>query len=137
MVPTPPEQGGLSAELEGQLAVQRVRTSEACFSLYHDDEHKERDWDIEVCEPIVEDARAAGRMQVYSLPAVEKMACTVHSGPFVTIGEAYDAILKWVDSNGYRVVGPCREVYLQPPRKAGDQNDPATVTEIQFPVEKG
>ncbi len=136
VVPAPPEQGGLWNELEGYLAMQRVRPKEACFSLYHDEEHKEGDWDIEVCEPITEDVPASKRVQVYTLPAVERMACTVHNGPFVTIGEAYDAILKWVDGNGYRVTGPCREIYLQPPRKLGDQNDPATVTEIQFPVEK-
>jgi len=136
IVPTPPEQSGLWNELEGYLAMRRVRPSGPCLSLYHDEEHKEQEWDIEVCEPVSEDIPASKRAQVYSLPAVEHMACTVHSGPFVTIGEAYDAILKWVDGNGYRVTGPGREVYLQSPRRPGDQNDPATVTEIQFPVEK-
>ncbi len=52
VVPTPPEQGGLWGELEGYLAMQRVRPTGACFTLYHDDEFKERDWDLEVCEPI-------------------------------------------------------------------------------------
>jgi effector-binding domain-containing protein len=135
VVPTPPEQGGLWRELEGYLAMQRVRPAGPCFSLYHDDEHKERDWDIEVCEPLGENAPASERVKVYELPPVESMACVVHEGPFVTIQEAYDAIMRWIDENGYRIAGPAREVYLRE-AKQGSQTDPETVTEIQFPVEK-
>ncbi len=64
------------------------------------------------------------------------MASVVHHGPFTTIGEAYTAIIKWIEVNGYRCVGPVREMYLQTPTQLGSQTDPATVTEIQFPVEK-
>jgi DNA-binding transcriptional MerR regulator len=135
VVPTPPEQGGLWQELEGYLAMQRVRPTGACFTLYHDDEFKERDWDLEVCEPIDAELGASSRVKVRTLPAVDALACTIHHGPFVTIGEAYNAIGKWITDNGYRITGPCREVYLRP-SKNGSQADPETVTEIQFPVEK-
>jgi len=135
VVPTPPEQGHLWGELEGYLAARNVRPVGACFTLYHDDEYKERDWDLEVCEPIDASLAPAGQIQVRHLPAVETMACAVHHGPFSTIGEAYNGIGKWIDANGYRVIGPCREVYLRPSRN-GSQVDPQTVTEIQFPVEK-
>jgi effector-binding domain-containing protein len=68
------------------------------------------------------------------------MACTIHHGPFVTINEAYAAIGKWIDANGYRICGPAREVYLREARRSEavgvSQTDPDTVTEIQFPVEK-
>lgn len=134
MVPTPPEQGGLWGELEGYLAMHRVRPTGACFTLYHDDEFKERDWDLEVCEPIDAEVTESRRVKVHTLPA-STMACTVHNGPFTTIGEAYNAIGKWITDNGYRITGPCREVYLRP-SKNGSQTDPETVTEIQFPVEK-
>jgi DNA-binding transcriptional MerR regulator len=136
VVPTPPEQGGLWDELETYLAANRIRPVGACFTLYHDEDHPERNWDVEVCEPIQGTLPSASRVHVYTLPAVESMACSIHAGSFATIGEAYNAILKWIDANGYAVTGPCREVYLKPPRHAGDQNDPETVTEIQFPVQK-
>jgi effector-binding domain-containing protein len=134
VVPTPPEQGGLWGELEGYLAMNRVRPTGACFTLYHDDEFKERDWDLEVCEPIDVDVSGSQRVKVRTLPA-STMACTIHNGPFTTISEAYNAIGKWITDNGYRITGPCREVYLRP-SKNGSQTDPETVTEIQFPVEK-
>lgn len=62
------------------------------------------------------------------------IACALHNGHFTTIGGAYNAIGKWITDNGYRITGPCREVYLKPARN-GSQTDPET--EIQFPVEKG
>ena len=135
VVPTPPEQGPLWQELEGYLAMQHVRPTSACLTLYHDDEFKERDWDVEVCEPIDADLDESTSVKVRTLPALGTLASTIHNGPFVTIGEAYNAIGKWITDNGYRIVGPCRELYLQTPSD-NSQNDPSTVTEIQFPVEK-
>jgi len=134
VVPTPPDQGGLWGELEGYLAIQRVRPNGPCFTLYFDEEYKERDWDLAVCEPITAELKESHRVKVQTLPAAT-LACTLHNGPFVTINEAYAAIGKWIDTNGYRITGPCREVYLNP-SKNGSQTDPDTVTEIQFPVEK-
>jgi len=135
VVPTPPEQGGLWQELGDYLAEKHVRPSGVCFTLYHDDEYKEHDWDLEVCEPIDADPGESTRVKVRTLPAVNSLACAIHNGPFVTIGEAYNAIGKWITDNGYRIVGPCREVYLHEAENIS-QTDPNTVTEIQFPVEK-
>lgn len=136
VVPTPPDQGGLWAELGDYLATHRAQPVGPCLTLYYDEEYKERDWDIEVCQPIQGEAPEAGRVSVRRLPGVDSAACAVHHGPFVTIGEAYDALMKWISANGYQVVGPVREVYLHE-AQAGAQDDPDTVTEIQFPVEKG
>jgi DNA-binding transcriptional MerR regulator len=139
IVPAPSQQGPLWGELEGYLASQRVRPVAPCFALYHDDEFKEKDWDIEACEPVEAVVAEAGRVKVRTLPAVATMACTVHTGPFVTIGQAYEAIGKWITANGYRIVGPSREVYLHVAEQGQgtvSQTDPQTVTEIQFPVEK-
>ena len=134
-VPTPPEQGPLWQELDGYLAMQRIHPSGACFTLYYDDEFKERDWEVEVCEPIDVDLGESQRIKVRVLPPIDSLACTIHHGPFVTINEAYNAIGQWITDNGYRITGPCREIYLEPPEN-NSQTDPDTVTEIQFPVEK-
>ena len=134
VVPTPPEQGGLWGELGGYLTMHHVQPIGVCFTLYHDEDFKERDWDLEVCEPIDGDLTESKRIKVRNLPAAT-VACTIHNGPFATLNEAYSAIGTWLDANGFRIVGPCRELYLNP-SKNGSQTDPNTVTEIQFPVEK-
>jgi effector-binding domain-containing protein len=74
-------------------------------------------------------------VKVQTLPAVDTMAYTVHNGPFATIDEAYKAVVKWINDNGYRIVGPSRELNLKP-AKGGSQHDSKTVTEIQYPVDK-
>jgi len=136
VVPTPPDQRSLWDELLGYLHQKNARMIGPPMALYHDPEFKERDWDIEVVMPIGDGLESGQSVQVYDLPGAEKMACVVHTGSFATIGEAYDAIAKWMDQNGYNIVGPGRELNLRLPDKLGDQNDPNTVNEIQFPVEK-
>ena len=136
VVPTPPDQRSLWDQLLDYLNQKGARMIGPPMALYHDPEYKERDWDIEVVMPIVDDLVSENGVRVYNLPASEKTACVVHTGPFATIGEAYDALAKWIDQNGFHIVGPGRELNLRLPEKLGDQNDPNTVNEIQYPVEK-
>lgn len=75
-----------------------------------------------------------GRMRVHELPAAT-VASTIHHGSYNTIAEAHEAIITWVDANGYRIAGPDREIYLynaHPIRR----DDPSYITELQYPVEK-
>ena len=132
IIPSYPEQGGLWNTLEGYLATHKVQPSGACFTLYHADEPE---IDAEVCEPVAAVIQADAPIQSYLLPGVEAAASTVHHGPFVTIGEAYAALIKWIEENGYQICGPCREIYLRPSHN-GSQTDPSTLTEVQFPVRK-
>ena len=132
VIPSYPEQGHLWNELTGYLQLHPGVADSVCLTVYHSDEPE---IDAEVCAPLHSPTPPRERVQVHELPAVERMACAVHHGPFVTIGEAYKAIITWIETNGYRINGPCREVYLRCAEK-GSQTDPNTVTEIQFPVEK-
>jgi DNA-binding transcriptional MerR regulator len=102
-------------------------------ALWHDAEYQERDLHVGAAVPIQEPIPANERVQVHELPGTDTMACVVHHGPFATLGEAYSAVTGWIESNGYRVAGPNRELYLQYERN-GDQAQ--YVTEIQFPVTK-
>ncbi len=136
VVPTPPDQRSLWDQLLDYLNQKGARMIGPPMALYHDPEYKERDWDIEVVMPLSEAIDSGQGVNVYSLPGAEKMACVVHTGPFATLGEAYDALAKWIDQNGYHIVGPGRELNLKLPEKLGDQNDPNTVNEVQYPVEK-
>jgi effector-binding domain-containing protein len=134
IIPTYPEQGHLWEKLESYLGQQKVTPVGACFTIYYADEPE---IDAEVCEPLEYDIPASASILVHQLPAIETMASMIHHGPFITLNQAYTALLKWIEVNGYRITGPAREIYLEPPATAGSQTDPSTVTEIQFPVEKG
>lgn len=133
IIPSYPEQGGLWHALESDLGQRGIQPAGACFTIYH---AEEPEIDAEVCEPLSAPAAPHGPVQVYELPGLPLAASVIHHGPFAGLPQAYEALLKWIEANGYQVTGACREFYLQPPAKGGDQHDPQTVTEIQFPVAK-
>lgn len=70
-------------------------------------------------------------VSVYRLPEVETAACVLHQGELASIGEAYQFLLSWIQSNGYRIHGPVREQYLC---HKSDGLLEQCVIEIQFPV---
>ena len=76
----------------------------------------------------------SGRMRVHELPAAT-MAAAVHHGSYNTIGQAHEAILTWIDANGYQIIGPDRELNLYHTMPIRLDN-PSYITEIQYPVEK-
>jgi effector-binding domain-containing protein len=134
IIPAYPEQGQLWEELEGVLGEKKIKPIAPCFTLYHADEPE---IDAEVCEPIAKNGTVLEhpRVKSRSLQGAE-MATLIHHGPFATLSNAYEALLKWIEGNGYRINGPYREIYLQSPSESGNQQDHDVITEIQFPVEK-
>lgn len=102
--------------------------------LWYDTEHKDHDVDGAAAFMLRRRIPERGRVQVHELPAAT-MATTVHHGPFNRIAEAHEAILAWIDANGYRIVGPDRELYLYHTMPI-QLDDPSYVTEIQYPVGK-
>jgi DNA-binding transcriptional MerR regulator/predicted transcriptional regulator YdeE len=100
--------------------------------LWYDTEYKERDVDGAAAFVLRCRVPERGRMRVYELPAAT-MAATVHHGAYNTINAAHEAVLEWVEANGYRIVGPDREINLHNTMPIR-QDDPSYVTEIQYPV---
>ncbi len=72
-------------------------------------------------------------LKVRQLPEVATMATVVRLGGFEQNCQSYGAIGLWVETNGYRISGPGREVLIQPPRT---EHLADMITEIQFPVER-
>jgi len=134
LIPNYPTQGHLWDELMGHIHRHGVKWGAApCFTLYHDECYKEKDVDAEAAEPITGPCPETDRVKVREV-AGGLMACAVHKGPYDGLYGAYEAILRWAEANGYRSVGPDRDVYLVGP---ADTKDPAEyVTEVQEPVAK-
>jgi DNA-binding transcriptional MerR regulator len=102
--------------------------------LWYDTEFKENNVDGAAAFMLRCRIPDKGRMRVQELPTT-LMAATIHHGSYNTIGNAHEAILRWIEANNYRIVGPDREIYLynaMPIRR----DDPTYVTELQYPVEK-
>lgn len=71
------------------------------------------------------------QVSIRELAGSPAMACLVHAGDYQGLWDAYAAMLLWIATNGYQIIGPCRVFYLHMVR---EQNHP--VSEIQIPVEK-
>jgi DNA-binding transcriptional MerR regulator len=76
-------------------------------------------------------ARSEGRLTRCELPAVPRMASTLHHGHPALVLSAYRALGTWIENNGYTIVGPRRKIRLR-----REENLDDALTEIQFPVEK-
>lgn len=102
--------------------------------LWYDTEFKQHDVDGAAAFFLRCRVPDSGRMHVEELPSVT-VAATIHHGTYESMGDAHAAVLTWIESNGYRIAGPDREIYLynKPPIR---RDDPSYVTEIQYPVEK-
>lgn len=134
VIPTYGQVGQLFGELFAHLGQRGGRPAGPPFAIYHDPEFRERDADVEVAAPLATPLPGSEHVSVRELPGIEQMACAVYKGAYENIGEAYNALLSWIGSNGYRMAGPCREVYLRGPESGPDSS--SYVTEIQVPVEK-
>ena len=61
-----------------------------------------------------------------------RVAYTLHSGPYESVGPIYAVLQKWIQEHGHECAGPPREVYLVGP---GQVSDPAAFrTEVQWPI---
>ncbi|MGE5141429.1 MAG: MerR family transcriptional regulator [Rudaea sp.] len=145
-IPTFADQGALWDQLGAYLARHGLSPVGPCLTVYYDSEFRERDVDVEVCEPLAGSAPDQDPVQIHSLPGLRTAACILHHGGFEQVGATYDTLLRWIEANGYRPAGPNREVYLrakleQPssvpyPEQYLTERDEDRITEIQFPVEK-
>jgi DNA-binding transcriptional MerR regulator len=111
----------------------QARADKPPFTIYYDDEYREKDMDTEVAVPLRYAIPENESIRVRQMPRLASVACVVHVGAYSEIYQAYNSLLAWIEANDYQMVGPIREVYL---RYGADGLDYEYVTELQLSVEK-
>lgn len=119
------------AKVYDYLKREGVRDDGLCLTLWHSPADVYENEDAEAVVQIDRLLPGTDQVKVYELPATQ-VASVVHQGDFEDFTQGHAALLEWIDANGYRVVGPYRELYI----KHEKSNLSDTTTEIQFPVEK-
>jgi len=129
-------------EVGEYLGTHKVEPIGPGVALYHhqspfiDSGAAEEYLDVESAMVIDTSLPESDRVKVREVPQME-VAYTVHHGDFSGLPLAKQAIFSWLEGNGYRRVGPIREIYLHFDSNHQDNYDsPHHVTEIQFPIEK-
>lgn len=105
-----------------------IRKTGPSMTIYHQNEYKERDLDVEAAMPVP----SGCGLETSQLPAIEKAACLVYYGSHEGLGAAYSALAGWIEDNGYGIEGFCRTLFLTCAETEEDPNK--FVTEIQVPV---
>ncbi len=118
-------------EVYTYLRQQGAKDTGRCLAVWHSPADVYTNEDAEAVVSIDRPLPGNDRVKVYELPQVQ-VASVVHHGNFEDFTQGHAALLKWIDANGYRIVGPYREIYIKHDKR--DLSD--STTEIQFPVER-
>jgi len=107
---------------------------EAGYSIYWDDDHKEKDVDVEIAVPVETMGENKDGVTYRELDAIPLAATLRFEGPY----EQYSAVMAelgaWMEQNSYTFAGPVRGCSIRSPQ---DQSDPQNyLTEIQVPVRR-
>ena len=127
--------GQLIGELFGQIYNPKnqgqVAVSGPVMALYRDQSYKETDINMEVAIPITGRIAVDPEFEVKNLPG-GKVVSAIHKGSYETVGESYTKVFEFATKNGYKQLGPVRELYLTNPNERPAKEN---MTEIQLPVE--
>lgn len=77
-------------------------------------------------------ANDEGKVQVKLIPE-HTVVATMHKGPYDQVGPVIDELAKYAIENGYDIIGPVTEIYLNSPEEVEVEE---LLTEVQFPVIK-
>ena len=95
-----------------------------CFVMWYSPSYVHEN--VEAVVPIDRPLTGTDRVKVYKLSQTQ-VASLIHFGDLEEFTKDHADLLEWINANGYRIVGPYREIYMKQDR---------TITEIQFPVER-
>ena len=73
------------------------------------------------------------RERIEVLPATQA-ACVFHKGSYRTFSESYEAVLRYIEENGYEIAGEIRESYIDGIWNKDDESQ--WLSEIQVPVRR-
>ena len=109
----------------------RVKVTGPVMFLYHDEEYKENDADIEIALPVsgrisVEDPK----MEIKTIPTA-RVVSVVYRGPYPGVEAGYNRIFAYIEENNLENFGPSRELYFNDPAEVPEDE---LMTEIQIQV---
>ncbi len=113
---------------------QGIKTGEMNFALYHDDEHKDHDVDVEVVLEVTEPFESGDGYTYKETEPVDQVAAVRVPGDFSNIAPAFRFLGEWVEENSYHLCGPARQRTIKGPWNETDPNQ--YLVEIQIPVKK-
>ena len=104
------------------------------YSVYHDDEYKEYDIDMEIAVPVSSQVEYGNGFEYKELEAIPLAATVKFSGSYENYNAAMEKLALWVEKNGYEFDGLIRGHGIVMPGEGVNYDD--CLTELQVPVKK-
>lgn len=123
-----PKMGALMEKAGCECAV-----PEYCFTNYLEPGYKDKDILVEICESVTAAKEESGGLYFRTLPEI-LAACIYHRGSYGTLPESYEAVLRYIEENGYEIAGDIRESYIDGVWNKDDESQ--WLSEIQVPVRR-
>lgn len=102
-----------------------------CFITYLDEEYKEKDIKIRYSQAVEEKGIENDNIKFVDLEPV-KAVCIYHKGTYSKLAESYNIIMKYIESNNYKMIDKPRECYIDGCWNKEKEED--YLTEIQIPI---
>lgn len=133
IIPTFQDEGSLWEALYGELQRQNVKMANPPMgvTIFHDEEYKEENVDVEVQSSIEGDYQDTAEVKFFTAPAMQVASVTFH-GPYEQMRQVTEAIARWLEVNHYQISGPMLNIMHVSP--AQDPNPENWVTEACFQV---
>ena len=104
------------------------------FSIYHDEDYREANVDVELCLPVKKAIRDCDGFQCREVEEEPLTASLMVYGDFSNISYAYRSFAKWLQENSqYKMKGSSRQIVHRGPWN--EKNPENYLTEIQIPLE--
>ena len=123
-----PKMGAIMESVGCECAV-----PEYCFTNYLESGYKNEDILVEICESVTAAKEEREGLYFRTLPEIQA-ACIFHKGSYGTFSESYEAVLKYIEENGYEIAGAIRESYIDGVWNKDDEDE--WLSEIQVPIRK-
>lgn len=123
-----PEMGAEMEQLGCECAL-----PEYCFTQYLEPGYKEENIRIETCEAVTKLLEDTETLKFYEMEET-MAACIFHKGSYADFPQTYAVLLKYIEENGYEIVGNIRESYIDGIWNKDDESE--WLSEIQIPVRK-
>ena len=129
----------LTNSLYQRLQAARIPWSGPEVMLYHSEEYRETDIEVEACLALPEAwesavSTAQDELHFHILPEQKLMASLIFEGQFSELVPAVLELLRWIGLNKHVPAGPLRELHLSGPAHPKQPASETPVIELQVPI---
>ena len=104
-----------------------------CYIEYLEQGYHEENIKVNICQAI-QKTKAKSDIISYEDKNEQLAACIYHKGSYAKFPESYQAILKYIEDNNYKICGNIREVYIDGVWNKDSEDE--WLSEIEIPVKK-